>query len=731
MAAAALVPVPAVLGTSQLVVNDHVDEVVRIVRMHCTRDPEFILRELRNVQTVAVHRVETEGAVRRILRTIPGIYQMTIRLGARRGTPATRVYSSITAGKFPSEVNYAGRVFQLDIVFLPWLRNVKGAIVRGRALIPVLTCVCVASRYALVKRLDRTTHDHVYNMMKAHVLPVIYDKLDEIMRLDAQRVLSGYYTEAAFRARCAAAARARVEALTAREARQREARTARARRTVEYYEERSAMERGPFGANDWPAGAPFVRDLARHGRPIRRKFENYNPHEDERVRAKENWLVDLQDMQLRSDAGVGDISPTTGIVDQRALDARAAASVEVTEPWHRVHPHVTLVTDDGEFGTARREAHEYASRRGYPAPHWCTVNKSELPRKGVQIVERFHRTLRAMWAISFTMQTATDPSIPDVNYVLEKLIPATYNATRSSSTMCTPSEMWDFLVDGTAQRAHVGMRSAFPLGTLVTVLGKTDETHPVVFRTADKVFEVVGHNAYTREIAEHDTASRTSKDADLQLGPIAPHLLREITRRGAQSLALMSLQKVSVPRLALGASDNRQVRRELVDVSKDNHAPGIGPKSSLALVQGTGPTSAYPLIEADRSEAERSEEDESVSHRVSRGDMRFLIENGAKVVRNPDVPELDELTVTEAVGKRYTDPKTGKRAVYGPGDLVLDVRQQNVTLEEPVNAITNGAVGTIGTGNSKSNRGSVRAIAERTKRTERTERAERRNRNAS
>ena len=80
------------------------------------------------------------------------------------------------------------------------------------------------------------------------------------------------------------------------------------------------MERGPFGAHDWPAGdKPFIRDVARYGRPIRRKFENYVAAEDERVRAKENWLVDLQEMQLRSDASVADISPTTGLVDQRAL----------------------------------------------------------------------------------------------------------------------------------------------------------------------------------------------------------------------------------------------------------------------------------------------------------------------------------------------------------------------------------------------------------------------------
>ncbi|NDD75554.1 MAG: hypothetical protein EBZ40_11355, partial [Gammaproteobacteria bacterium] len=334
-------------------------------------------------------------------------------------------------------------------------------------------------------------------------------------------------------------------------------------------------------------------------------------------------------MQLRSDAGVNDISPATGLVDQRALDARASSRVEVTEPWHRVHPHVTFVTDDGEFGVARARAHEFANEKGFPAPHWCTVNKSELPRKGVQIVERFHRTLRAMWAISLTMQTAADPSVGgNVNYVLETLIPETYNATRSSATMCTPDEMWSFLVDGTAQRAHVGMRSAFQPGTLVTVpaLGKTDETHPVVFRTAEKVFVVVGKNAYTREIAAYDTAKDETGKVELQLGPIAPHMLREITRRNAKSLAL--LRNVSVPRLAIGASDGRQVQRDLVDLGKDNHAPGIGPKSSLALVQGTGPTSSYPRIEDGVEDVGGKIEDAEGA--VTRAKRKLLQETGTK-----------------------------------------------------------------------------------------------------
>jgi hypothetical protein len=309
------------------------------------------------------------------------------------------------------------------------------------------------------------------------------------------------------------------------------------------------------------------------------------------------------------------------------------------------------------------------------------VNKTELPRKGVQIVERFHRTLRAMWAISLTMQTAADPSVGNVNDVLENLIPETYNATRSRSTMCTPDEMWRFLVDGTAQRAHVSMRSAFPPKTLVTVpvLGKTDETHPVVFRTAEKVFIVVGKNAYTREIAEYNTETKEVGDVELKLGPIAPHMLRAITQRNAQSLALMNLDKVSVPRLALGASDTRQVRRELVTLSRENNAPGIGPKSSLALVQGTGPTSSYPRID----EVEAVEAADGAVVALTRKELKFLKDNATKVIRNPSVPEIDGLTVAEAIGAIGTDGAVGAVTARA---LARDIRDGAATLEAPYGA---------------------------------------------
>jgi hypothetical protein len=254
--------------------------------------------------------------------------------------------------------------------------------------------------------------------------------------------------------------------------------------------------------------------------------------------------------------------------------------------------------------------------------------------------------------------------------------------------MCTPDEMWKFLVDGTAQRAHVSMRSAFPPKTLVTVpvLGKTDETHPVVFRTAEKVFMVVGKNAYTREIAEYNTETKETGDVELQLGPIAPHMLRAITQRNAQSLALMNLDKVSVPRLALGASDTRQVRREHVDLARDNNAPGIGPKSSLALVQGTGPTSSYPRI--DEVEAERSEEAEGAVVALTRKELKFLKDNATKVIRNPSVPEIDGLTVAEAIGAIGTVGTDGAVGSETKGyitarALARDIRDGAATLEAP------------------------------------------------
>ena len=672
--------------------DDFAAGVVRVVQLNCTRDPEFILRELSDK-----HRDKSEGSVRRVLRWIPGLYEMTIRLRSRsrsrsrfgetKETKETKpknepIYSSITAGKFPSDVNYAGRVFQLDLVFLPKLLNVNGTVVRDPSLIPVLTCVCVASRYALLRRLRSTVHTHVYAVMLS-ILESIYNKLDDIMELDGRRVREGYYTEAAFRERCAAAqARRDGSVLEGRDVKAKakaKAQDAKAKangreaRVLAFYERASDRARGPFldEWRAWPTDVPFIRDM-KYGKPISRKFVDYTPRADGNAR-KANWLVDLADMQLRSDATEADVLPN-GRVDQRALDLRAAEAGEVdrrevSEPWNRVHPHVTFVTDDGEFTVARRRAHEYAGKRGYPSPHWCTVNKSELPRKGVQIVERFHRTLRSMWAISYTMQTAAVAGL-NVDYVLERLIPATYNATRSRSTMCTPDAMWSLGVDGTAQRARIGMPSAFPVGSLVTIpVRPTGETHPVVFRN-DAVFVVVAKNAYTREIAPY--ADPGTRDAvDLRLGPIAPNQLRSIRKLDADRLVKMRRDDVSAKRPAIPASDTSQARSELVGISKANNEGTIGPNSSLALVKDTGPTSKYA-------------DDEPVDRRVSRAALAFVRDNGTRVIQSATNADIDGKTVAEVMRWKlqYTDPKTGKGVVYGPGSLYDDIANSIATTIE-------------------------------------------------
>jgi hypothetical protein len=653
--------------------DDFAAGVVRVVQLNCTRDPEFILRELSDK-----HKDKSEGSVRRVLRWIPGLYEMTSRLRTRdrsrsrsrfgelKETKETKtksepIYSSITAGKFPSDVNYAGRVFQLDLVFLPHLLNVNGTVVREPNLIPVLTCVCVASRYALLRRLRDTTHPHVYSVMR-QLLELIYNKLDDIMDLDGRRVREGYYTEASFRERCAAAQARRDGAGDGK------ATAAKEARVLAFYERASDRARGPFldEWRAWPTDVPFIRDL-KYGRPIACKFVDYIPREDGEAR-KANWLVDLADMQLRSDATEADVL-LNGRVDQRALDRREAQAAdrrEVSEPWNRVHPHVTFVTDDGEFTVARKRAHEYAASRGYPAPHWCTVNKSELPRKGVQIVERFHRTLRSMWAISYTMQTAAVAGL-NVDDVLERLIPATYNATRSRSTMCTPDSMWSLGVDGTAQRARVGMPSAFPVGSLVTIpVRPTGETHPVVFRS-HAVFVVVAKNVYTREIAPYNGTS----GVDLRLGPIAPNQLRGIRKPDADRLAQTRRSDVSARRPAIAASDKTQARSELVDMNKSNNDGTIGPKSSLALVKNTGPTSKYA-------------DDAPVDRRVSRAASDFVRDNGTRIIQSATNADIHGKTIADVMRLKlqYTDPVTGKGVVYGPGSLSDDIANSTATTIE-------------------------------------------------
>jgi hypothetical protein len=141
---------------------------------------------------------------------------------------------------------------------------------------------------------------------------------------------------------------------------------------------------------------------------------------------------------------------------------------------------------------------------------------------------------------------------------------------------------------------------------------------------------------------------------------------------------------VSVPRLALGASDGRQVRREHVDLARDNNAPGIGAKSSLALVQGTGPTSSYPRI--DEVEAvEAVDEVEAAVVALTRKELNFLKDNATKVIRNPSVPEIDGLTVADAIGAIGAVGSETKGYITARA-LARDIRDGSATLEAPYGA---------------------------------------------
>jgi hypothetical protein len=641
----------AVSPGSSVLLEPFEARVIAAVRRYCTRDPEFILNAIGD-------DVRTEGAVRRVIRSVPGLFEISRpRAPHRKRTQESgdRMYSTITAGKFPSDVNYAGRVFQLDLVFLPHIVKRGGMLVVDavRYTIPVLTCVCVASRHAFVRRTRSKRGVDVYAKMK-EMLAEIYTALDRGMELDAERVRAGYYTERAFEDRCTEA-HARREA--ARLELERAGRTDRngrlvLARTARYFGLLAGSMCGPFRDEwrEWP-DEPFVRSLSL-GLPVDRKLQAAFSAADDAAHRGENWLVDLADMQLRSDADAADIAEATGLVDQGALDARADRR-EVTAPWHRVHPHVTFVTDDGEFGHAQRNAFKYALARGYPAPHWCTVNKSDMPRKGVQIVERFHRTLRAMWAVALTMQTDVDVE-RNVDHLLETRIPATYNATRSRSTMRTPDEMWALGVDGTAQRAKIGMRGAFPVGTLVTIPSRTafKESHRVVYRR-DDVYRVVGKNVYTREIARYGGDEEGDQDGELELalGPIAPHELRLINKRGAASLERMRAIGVSVPREVRRVADGAEAVRERQNLGAERRS----------VFQPL-------LVDAERA--------------------RLVIESGDAARVPPRVAELRGLTVEEALTRAYVD-ESGAAQLYDPMQLERDLQAGFVALGEP--ACPNGA----------------------------------------
>lgn len=368
------------------------------------------------------------------------------------------VYSNIVAGRFPREQNYACRLLQMDIMVVPNVDIQNGKYVRRETHpnVWVLTCICVGSRRAWCRVIGTGSYSHPVQALTATVVNELF--ATEIVPRYARRVRDeeqaerdGYYTEDSYRARARQRLAERAAAALSRE-----------RRVTRESLGRAAVLRGgpDFENGEYNASAnhalskrPFIRHLG--------------AGTDDRER---NWLCGLRELTM-------------------AADGRR----EVARPWERTAPSLIIMTDAGDFGAVARggtiEA-LVATQLAAAAPataqathvRWCEVNKSQLHRKSLHIIERFHRTVRGALSICFAAHGPVAgpayavPTRP-LGLVLERVIPEAYNAVRHSTTRYPPDALWDpenYLSLCSAETPRFGSLDAFRIGTRVEVMhGKT------------------------------------------------------------------------------------------------------------------------------------------------------------------------------------------------------------------------------------------------------------------
>jgi DNA polymerase/3'-5' exonuclease PolX len=336
----------------------------------------------------------------------------------------------------------------------------------------VLTGICVGSRRAFARVLDRdsgennhplevTTRKGFKDMYTRDILPAFVAR----QAAEARRVAEGYYTEARYVERCAARRAARDAAVAGRN------------------------RRGAVASLAQMDLLPLI-----HGGPGRL------------VRVGEGETVTLVERAVEVGAGpfIRPLGPEYGqhswLDGLAELTMSAGSRREVSAPWEQTHVHMTMVTDAGDFGEARKyvDAERAASKE---APvRWCVVSKSQLNRLSVQIIERFHRTLRSMLAIYFYAHDATMGLAPAIERVL-----ATYNATRHATTLHRPADLWDCWGPDAAERYSAQVPkyaslAAFPVGSYVEVLeGKVGKLDKQVVKRATGL-RVVAHNQCTLEL---------------------------------------------------------------------------------------------------------------------------------------------------------------------------------------------------------------------------------------
>jgi DNA polymerase/3'-5' exonuclease PolX len=516
--------------------NAGLDAKVRgIVLEHFTRDAEFVLRELRAGAGAGEGALPSLNAVRESIRGLEVIR-------ALRGLPATRrkvgddavVYSNIVAGRHVRDQNYACRLFQFDLVRIPSVKVVNGKLVADGTPRNVLTGICVGSRHAFARVLDRdagksnhpletTTRKGFKDMYTKDILPAFVAR----QAAEARRVAGGYYTEARYLERCAARRAARDAAVAGRNRRGAVASLAQMDLLPLIHGGPGRLERVVEGKTVTfveraveVATGPFVRPLG----------PEYGQH---------SWLDGLAELTMS-----------------------AGARREVSAPWEQTHVHMTMVTDAGDFGETRAYVDAERAQGGHAPVRWCVVSKSQLNRLSVQIIERFHRTLRSMLAIYFYAHDATVGLAQAIERVLR-----TYNATRHATTLHRPADLWDCWDAGAVERYSAQVPkyaslAAFPVGSYVEVLeGKVGKLDKQVVKRATGL-RVVAHNQCTLELErvfpvdeDDEDATRDAVRAAAVIGPgaavdpddelmklhgVGPKYARDLHALGVDTLAQLA-----------------------------------------------------------------------------------------------------------------------------------------------------------------------------------------------
>ena len=418
-----------------------VDRIVgRVARQNLTRDVEFVYRRLHALGELPAGA--TLGGVRESLRRQPflsALRGLPVLGRTPRGAAQETVFSSIVTGRYPREQNYACRLFQFDVVRVPSVKVSKGVLVSAGPARNVVTGICVGSRYAFAALVpnDDTSGTHAREKTVLRAFRAIYNEIEvafrERQKVEADRARRGYYTARAHAARCEARRAERMALAVGRAPFQRRT----AEETIADLDALPIVHGGPgrlVVGRDASGERTFAEDPANAAvsdRPLVRALGAHGG-------ARYSWLDDLAELTLSASGANG---------GQRA---------EVRAAWEQTHAHLTFMFDAGDFGATRAAIDTERDEARLERVRWCVVNKTQLSRLSMQIIERFHRTLRSMMSIYYYAYAPSDepegPEGPEAPEERREPTPSlaaalkraveTYNHTRHGTTRHRPVDLW-------------------------------------------------------------------------------------------------------------------------------------------------------------------------------------------------------------------------------------------------------------------------------------------------